>query len=324
MDYLGHALSSEGVQPVDRLVRAVVEFPRPSDTIEVKRFVHLAGYYRKFIEAFGSIAASLTTLLKKDVPWIWTEAQEFAFEWIKTLLTTKPLLKYPDFGRLGACLTQDFGHGWQPIAFASKVNSHAESNYSITELEGLAVVWAVKQFRPYLYGRAFEIITDHAALRWLMTRPNMAGRLQRWSLTLQEYDFVINYRPGATNVMADALTRAPAAVRAVVSSRPTRRRLVTTNMNSSTRTVDVYASDAVGTDDDLARTTTEADDIEPQLTKSGMATVELDATAREDASTGSTTCDSESTNQENGRRAHDEDIDKASDTNERTTYDGEC
>jgi len=86
-------------------------------------------------------------------------------------------------------------------------------------LECLAVVWSVKLFRPYLYGRAFGIITDHAALKWLMTRPNLAGRLHRWSLTLQEYEFTIEYRPGTTNVVADALSRAPAAVRAVVGER---------------------------------------------------------------------------------------------------------
>ncbi|KAE8985265.1 hypothetical protein PR001_g22938 [Phytophthora rubi] len=136
----------------------------------------------------------------------------------------RPLLVYPNFRLafrlvtdasktgLGACLMQDQGRGWQPVAFASKVNSNAEANYSITELECLAVVWAVKLFRPYLYGRAFTIITDHSALKWLMTRPNLAGRLHRWSLTLQEYEFEICYRPGATNVVADALSRAPAVV----------------------------------------------------------------------------------------------------------------
>nr|KAE8930995.1 hypothetical protein PF009_g18933 [Phytophthora fragariae] len=130
---------------------------------------------------------------------------------------------------------QDQGHGWQPIAYASKVNSSAESNYSITELECLAVVWSVKLFRPYLYGRAFVIITDHSALKWLMTRPNLAGRLHRWSLTLQEYEFTIEYRPGTTNVVADALSRAPAAVRAVVGMkrRPGRPLTRTTRTDSA-------------------------------------------------------------------------------------------
>ncbi|GMF54412.1 unnamed protein product [Phytophthora fragariaefolia] len=96
-----------------------------------------------------------------------------------------------------------------PVAFASKVNSDAAANYPITELECLAVVWTVKLFRPYLYGRTFEIITDHAAVKWLMTRPNLAGRR---SLTLHEYEFEIVYRPGTTNVVADALSQVPDAV----------------------------------------------------------------------------------------------------------------
>ncbi|GMF51810.1 unnamed protein product [Phytophthora fragariaefolia] len=107
----------------------------------------------------------------------------------------------------------DAGCPWQPIAFTSKVYSNTEASYSITELEWLAVVWSVKLFRPYLYGRSFTIVTDPAALKWLMTRPNLAGRLHRWSLTLQEYEFVIEYRPGAINVVANAVSRAPAVVR---------------------------------------------------------------------------------------------------------------
>ncbi|GMF43591.1 unnamed protein product [Phytophthora fragariaefolia] len=197
MEYLGHHLSNKGVQPAER----------------------------KFIAVFGSIVEPMTRLLKKDVQWGWSEAQEFAFERVKMLLTTRPLLLYPNFELpfrlvtdaskvgLGACLMQDHGYGWQPIAYGSKVNSAAESNYSITELECLAVVWSVKLFRPYMYGRAFAIITDHAALKWLMTRPNLAGRLHRRSLVLQEYEFQVEYRPGSTNVVADALSRAPAVVR---------------------------------------------------------------------------------------------------------------
>lgn len=176
MEYLGHELSCDGVRPVERYIAAVSDFPRPTDPVEVKRFVHLAGYYGKFIEAFGSIMAPMTRLLKKSCEWEWAEEQQFAFERVKAMLTMKPLLVYPDFTLpfrlvtdasmigLGACLMQDQGHGWQPIAYASKVNSSTESNYSITELECLAVVWSVKLFRPYLYGRTFEIITDHAAL----------------------------------------------------------------------------------------------------------------------------------------------------------------
>ncbi|KAG3074345.1 hypothetical protein PI124_g20606 [Phytophthora idaei] len=136
--------------------------------------------------------ALMTRLLKKDHESGWTGEQQFAFEKIKAALTTTPLLIYPDFALpfrlvtdaskvgLGACLMLDQGRGWQPIAYASNVNSDAESNYSITELGCLAVVWSVKLFRPYLYGRSFTIITDHSALKWLMTTTNLAGRLHKF------------------------------------------------------------------------------------------------------------------------------------------------
>ncbi|GMF48955.1 unnamed protein product [Phytophthora fragariaefolia] len=176
MEYLGHHLSDKGVQPAERLVTSVRDLPRPSDTTEVERFVNLAGYYRKIIAAFGTIVEPLTRLLKKDLPWEWSEAQEFAFKRVKMLLTTRSLLLYPNFELpfrlvtdaskvgLGAFLMQDHGRGWQPIAYGT-----------------------------------FTIITDHAALKWL-----------------QEYEFQVEYRPGATNIVADALSRAPASVRTVV------------------------------------------------------------------------------------------------------------
>ncbi|KAL4172067.1 hypothetical protein KRP22_007241 [Phytophthora ramorum] len=267
MEYLGHELSTQGVRPVERLVKSVSEFPRPNNPVDVKRFVHLAGYYRKFIEAFGSIMAPMTRLLKKDSVWEWTENQEFAFERVKAALTTKPLLVYPNFELpfrlvtdaskigLGTCLMQDQGRGWQPIAFASKVNSREETNYSITELECLAVVWAVKLFRPYLYGRTFTIITDHSALRWLMTRPELAGRLHRWSLTLQEYEFEILYRPGSTNVVADALSRAPAVVLAATGRKIPRRRT-----KWAARAAEVTETEGKTEDDDPVRMQTVNED----------------------------------------------------------------
>ncbi|KAE9021239.1 hypothetical protein PR002_g12305 [Phytophthora rubi] len=177
----------------------------------------------------------MTKLLRKTVEWAWTPEQEQAFERIKAILTTKPLLVYPDFRLpfrvvtdaskvgLGACLMQERDGGWKPVAYASKVNSETEGKCGITELECLAVVWAIKLFRPYLYGRKFTILTDHAALKWLMSSPNLTGKLHRWALTLQEFDFDVQYRPGNTNVVADALSRAPVA--ATVFAAIGRRRL---------------------------------------------------------------------------------------------------
>ncbi|KAE8892461.1 hypothetical protein PF003_g23674 [Phytophthora fragariae] len=123
----------------------------------------------------------MTKLLREDADWEWTIEQETVLEHVKMLRTEKPLLAYPDFSLpfrvvtdaskvgLEACLMQDQGRGWQPMDYASKFNSKAEGNYGLMELECLVVVWAIKLFRPYLYGRKFTIVNDHAVLKWLLT-----------------------------------------------------------------------------------------------------------------------------------------------------------
>ncbi|KAE8964660.1 hypothetical protein PR001_g28983 [Phytophthora rubi] len=224
MEYLGHDLTPNGIQPTDRLIKAIVDFPRPEDDVQVRRFVALAGYYRRFVPDFGAKMSPLTSLLRKGTEWACGAPQEEVFTWAKAWLSQKPVLIYPDYRLpfklttdasktgLGAVLSQDQGHGDQPVAYASKVNSPTVSNYSISELECLAVVWAVRLFRPHLYGRRFSIVTDHIALKWLMTAKEPAGRLHRWSLTRQEYDFDIQYRPGKENHVADSLSRGPVPV----------------------------------------------------------------------------------------------------------------
>ncbi|GMF47792.1 unnamed protein product [Phytophthora fragariaefolia] len=192
----------------------------------------MAGFYRRFIPNFGSKAAPMTRLLRKDAVWRWAGPQQEAFEELQKALTGRPVLAYPDFSRpfklvtdasqvrLRAALTQDQGKGEQPVAYASKVNSPTVAKYSITDLECAAVIWAVKLFRPYLYGRHFELGTDHAALKWLTTWKDLTGRLHRWALQLQEYNFTVVYRPGAGNVVADAMSRA--SVKAVVAGQSAR------------------------------------------------------------------------------------------------------
>ncbi|KAE9345958.1 hypothetical protein PF008_g8516 [Phytophthora fragariae] len=208
------------------LVESVVNFPVPQNAAAIKSFVHMAGYYRRFVPNFAEKAAPLTRLLRKGVEWSWGEPQQEAFECLKRVLTGRPLLAYPDFSKpftlvtdaskvgLGAALTQDQGQGEQPVAYASKVNAKNVAQYGITDLECAAVIWAVKLFRPYLYGRKFRLVTDHAALKWLMTSKDLTGRVYRWALQLRGYDFEIVYRSGKDNVVADAVPRAP--VRTVV------------------------------------------------------------------------------------------------------------
>ncbi|KAE8882649.1 hypothetical protein PF005_g24999 [Phytophthora fragariae] len=163
----------------------------------------------------------LTQLLRKTTEWEWGSEQEEAFVWAKAWLSRKPVLIYPDYRLpfklstdasktgLGSILSQDQGKGDQPVAYASKVNNPTVAKYNISELECLAVVWAVRLFRPHLYDRKFTIVTDHVALKWLMTTKEPAGRLHRWALTLQEFDFEVVYRPGRENHVADALSRGP-------------------------------------------------------------------------------------------------------------------
>ncbi|POM73981.1 protease, Reverse transcriptase, ribonuclease H, integrase [Phytophthora palmivora] len=164
----------------------------------------------------------LTRILRKATPWRWESEEVNAFDNIKMELTKRPLLVYPDFSKsftleTDACaigLGADLGKGLQPVAYASKVNSVAESKYSITDLECFAVIWAIKLFRPYLFGRHFTLITDHIALTWLMTKKEPVGRLYRWVLALQEFDFTIKYRKGKAIVVADGISRASAPERA--------------------------------------------------------------------------------------------------------------
>lgn len=148
-DYLSHHLDEKRVRPLERLVQAVHDISRPTDAKEVKRFVHLPGYYRRFLAHFGSRAAPLAILLRKNVTWTWGAEEEAAFVGVKENLLRKPVLSYPDFAKpftlaidaslvgLGAALMQDNGAGLKPVAFASKAVTEAQAKYGITEIECL-------------------------------------------------------------------------------------------------------------------------------------------------------------------------------------------
>lgn len=221
--YLGHVISKEGVKPDPKKVEAVDNFPRPKGRKNIKQFLGLAGYYRRFIPNFATIAKPLTLLLKKDVPFTWSGAAEQAFERLKNILCTKPLLQYPDFSKpfiittdasnfaIGAILGQGEIGKDLPIAYASRTMTEAEINYTTTEKELLAIIFAVKHFRPYVYGRKFTLVTDHKALVWLdqLKDPTIGSRLARWKIKLQGYQYKIVYKPGRVNANADALSRNP-------------------------------------------------------------------------------------------------------------------
>ena len=214
--YLGYIFSSEGMLPDPSKISAVRDWPQPTDVSKLRQFLGLASYYRKFVNKFGEIASPLYRLLEKDVQYIWCGESQIAFEKLKIALTNSPVLCYPslrsqfvmytdasDVG-LGAVLEQE----GKVVSFASRTLNRAEKNYSTIEKECLALVFGTKQFRHYILGRHFELVTDHRPLKWLSAQ-KMEGRLCRWALALQEFDFEIRYRSGVENTNADVLSRKP-------------------------------------------------------------------------------------------------------------------
>lgn len=219
--YLGHIIGEDGVRPDPKKVEAVQNFPRPQSAKNIKQFLGLAGYYRRFIPGFSRIAKPLTELLKKEVTFHWDSEQNDAFGTLRDALCSEPLLQYPDFTKpfvvttdasqtaIGAILSQGKIGRDLPIAYTSRLLNDAEQNYSTIERELLAIVYAVNHFRPYLFGRKFVLVTDHKPLVWINSVKDPTSRLVRWRLKLAEYDYEVIYKAGKTNVNADALSRNP-------------------------------------------------------------------------------------------------------------------
>lgn len=217
--YLGHLITQEGVKPNPSKVECILNFPQPRNAKDIKSFLGLAGYYRRFIPNFAKTSKPLTKLLQKDITFNFDSECVKSFNELKQALTTTPVLIYPNFDEqfllttdasafaIGAVLSQGPIGKDLPIAYASRTLCNAESKYSTIERELLAIVWSVKHFRPYLYGRKFKLITDHRPLTWLFSIKDPGSRLARWRLKLEEYDYEIIYKPGKVNKNADALSR---------------------------------------------------------------------------------------------------------------------
>ena len=221
VNYLGYIVSSGGVQTDPLKVECILSWPSPTTQKELRQFLGLASYYRRFVKGFASIAAPLNHLLEKGKPWEWTKVCEHAFSSLKKMLTTSPILAYPDFeieftvdcdasgDGLGAVLSQCIGGGENVISYASRSLTKPEKKYCATRKEMLALVWAVGQFRPYLLGRPFTVRTDHSALQWLYSFKEPEGQVARWLESLAEYEFTVQHRPGKKHTNADALSRVP-------------------------------------------------------------------------------------------------------------------
>ena len=219
--FLGHVVSGAGIEVQPEKVEAVSNWPTPTNVPELRSFLGLASYYRRFIDSFSVIAAPLYQLLRKNSRFTWFDEQQVAFEQLKVALTTAPVLGSPrsegtffmdtDASErgLGVVLSQEQDGNERVLAYASRTLSAAEKNYSITRKELLAVIFGLKKFRPYLIGRRFVIRSDHAALQWLRQTPEPMAQAGRWLAVMEEFDFDVQHRAGSRHLNADALSRRP-------------------------------------------------------------------------------------------------------------------
>ena len=216
--HLGHIVRADGVRPDPEKVSALRRM-EVSSLKSLRAFLGLASYYRKFIPEFAHLTAPLVMLLKKNARWKWEEEQKRAVRSLVGLLSSAPILAHFDESLpteihtdashlgLGAVLAQKADGEVKPVAFLSRSLSEAEVKYHSNELECLALVWALKKFRCYLYGRPFIVRTDNSAVKWLWSKKELTGKFSRWILSLQEYDFKIEHVKGKNNVVADVLSR---------------------------------------------------------------------------------------------------------------------
>ena len=215
LKYLGHLITADGVKPNPVKIKAVKERKKLTNVKQVQSFLGLAGYYRKFIKNFSSIARPLTKLAKKETIFDWTSKCKEAFNKLKEALCSAPVLRFPNFNEpftlttdasnqgLGAVLSQND----HPCLFISRTLNKAEENNSTSEKELLAIVCAMKRLRQYLLGKPFKIQSDHNALVWLHNVKYPSSRLLRWRLMMEEYEYAIVYVKGKENKAADCLLR---------------------------------------------------------------------------------------------------------------------
>ncbi len=221
--YLGHNIGVDGVTPDPAKVEAInrISIDKWRDVSDVKTFLGMTGYYRRFIRGYADIAAPLTELLKKDAKFVVDKHVRRAFKRLKEALVNAPVLAYPrhevpyvlqvdasNYG-MGGVLTQFYNGEEHPIAYFSRKFTTSEKDYAIMERECLAMVESIKHFREYLYGRRFTVITDHKPLEHIDTFKAHNGRVARWRMTLSDYHFDVVARPGRLNANADALSRLP-------------------------------------------------------------------------------------------------------------------
>ena len=221
INFLGHVVNAEGIATQKVTTEKITAFNRPHNVKTVKSFLGLCNYYRPFVPNFADLAKPLNRLLKKETIFEWSESCEEAFQQLKKLLTSPPLLIHPEIGghfylltdasdaACGAAVCHKLGEIYRPVAFWGCTLKDAELNYSVTEKEALAVIKSVKNYADMLHGAKITIVTDHKPLIPLLQNAYKApsARLRRWALALSDLDFDITYEPGATHFLPDYLSR---------------------------------------------------------------------------------------------------------------------
>ncbi|GJX96336.1 putative reverse transcriptase domain-containing protein [Tanacetum coccineum] len=215
VQFLGHVIDCQGIHVDPAKIESIKDWASPKTPTEIRQFLGLAGYYRRFIEGFSKIAKPMTKLTQKKVAFEWGDKQEAAFQTLKTKLCSAPILALPQGAEnfivycdashkgLGAVLMQNE----KVIAYASRQLKIHEKNYTTHDLELGAVVFALKIWRHYLYGTKCTVFTDHKSLQHILDQKELNMRQRRWLELLSDYDCEIRYHPGKANVVADALSR---------------------------------------------------------------------------------------------------------------------
>lgn len=231
VEFLGFIISKSGIKANPDKVKTIANFPLPRNIKELRSFLGMSGFYRRFIKDYAKLAKPLTSLLReedghvsknfsKTKQIVLSDEQKDAFHKIKNSLTSdEVLLSFPDFQKefelttdasnfaLGAVLSQN----GKPITFLSRTLNKAEENYAANEKEMLAIIWALTSLRNFLYGsRKVKIFTDHQPLTYALSNKNNNSKMKRWKAILEEYNYELKYKPGKSNIVADALSRIPA------------------------------------------------------------------------------------------------------------------
>lgn len=219
--YLGHKITSEGIKPDESKIVAVKSFPYPQSKEELQRFLGMTNYLAKFLPQYSQTSAPVRELLEKETAWHWDLKHSQAIDDLKQLVTNAPVLKFYDGKKaikvstdaskngLGSVLFQKHGTEWYPVAYASRSLTKSEINYAQIEKECLAILFACNKFHQYLYGQTFKVESDHKPLIPIFAKPLIKAppRIQRMLLNMQKYDAEIEYVPGKTLLVADALSR---------------------------------------------------------------------------------------------------------------------